>query len=552
VAGRSRQSEPGLVQANRENWGSKIGVILAVAGSAVGLGNFLRFPGLAATHGGGVFMIPYFISMLILGIPICWVEWSMGRYGGSRGYNSAPGIFTVLWRTSYSKYFGALAILIPVVIYMYYVYIEAWCLLYALDYLSGTMSWIAEQSGLEVQTQAYQTHFDRLVGMQKNGFPAGRTLIVLGFVFLLNFYLIYRGLTRGIETFCKFAMPVLILCAIIILGRVLTLGTPNPAKPEANIDNALGFMWNPKPDATGSVWGNLANAELWLAASGQIFFSLSVGFGIILNYASYLRKDDDVALSGLTASAMNQFCEVCLGGMITVPVAFLFLGPANLTKEVLGSSMALGFNALPAVFSLMPAGRWFGAIWFFMLFTAAITSSLSMLQPAIAFFEEAFRLGRRASVTCLGFVVAMGGLVVIYFSKNLLALDTMDFWVGTVCIFMLATIQVITVGWIFGIDNARKEVQRGAELWVPYIFWFIIKYISPVYLITIFIAWCYYSIPSKIAELRALDVEDRNTVLFVLTFLVATFIFFTMLIYLSSRRWRWDTSPDPDVEKVIP
>ena len=553
MAGIPNNTEPALAKVNGgENWGSKIGVILAVAGSAVGLGNFLRFPGLAATNGGGVFMIPYFISMLILGIPICWVEWCMGRYGGTRGYNSAPGIFTVLWRTSYSKYFGALALIIPVVIYMYYVYIEAWCLSYAIDYASGTMQRLADNALPEQQTQAFGNHFGRLVGMSENGFPHQRGVLILAIVFGTNFYLIFRGLTRGIEKFCKFAMPLLIACAIIILFRVLTLGTPDPTHPEANINNALGFMWNPKADATGSTWGNLANPELWLAASGQIFFSLSVGFGIILNYASYLRKNDDVALSGLTASATNQFCEVCLGGLITVPVAFLFLGASGLTKEVLGSPMALGFHTLPTVFCRMPAGQWFGAIWFFMLFTAAITSSLSMLQPAIAFLEEGFNLGRRASVTCLGFIVATGSLIVVYFSKNLLALDTMDFWVGTVLIYTLATIQVITVGWVFGIKRAKEEVSRGAELHIPNFFWFIIKYISPLYLLTIFAAWCYNSIPDKIADIQNLPRDDRHVVLFVLGFLLAALLFFTMLVYLSGKRWRWQDDFESTVEEVTP
>ncbi|MHC4796649.1 MAG: SLC5/6 family protein [Planctomycetota bacterium] len=251
-----------------------------------------------------------------------------------------------------------------------------------------------------------------------------------------------------------------------------------------------------------------------------------------------------MALSGLTASATNQFCEVCLGGLITVPVAFLFLGASGLNIETLGTSMALGFHALPAVFSRMPAGQFFGTLWFAMLFMAAITSSLSMLQPAIAFLEEGFGLGRRASVACLGFIVATGNLIVIYFSKGLLGQDTMDFWVGTVCIFILATIQVITVGWIFGIKNAKKEVQRGAELRIPNIFWFIIKYVSPIYLLTIFGFWCYNSIPKQIDGIKGLPDDDRQTVLFVLAFLVAVLAFFAMLVYLAGRRWNerqvWD------------
>src|SRR5688572_8167004 len=128
-----------MAQISQERWGSRIGVILAVAGSAVGLGNFLRFPGQAAQNGGGAFMLPYFISLLVLGIPLCWAEWTMGRYGGARGFNSAPGIYSTIWRHPAAKYFGALALMVPLVIYMYYVIIEAWCLGYAINYLTGDL-----------------------------------------------------------------------------------------------------------------------------------------------------------------------------------------------------------------------------------------------------------------------------------------------------------------------------------------------------------------------------------------------------------------------------
>ena len=139
---------------------------------------------------------------------------------------------------------------------------------------------------------AYKTHFSDFVGMGENGFLVRGSLqesvIFLVIVFVINFVFIYRGLSKGIEEFCKYAMPLLIVFALIVLVRVLTLGTPDPAQPEANVNNALGFMWNPK---TGdkSVWVALANPELWLNAAGQIFFTLSVGFGIVLNYASYLQ-----------------------------------------------------------------------------------------------------------------------------------------------------------------------------------------------------------------------------------------------------------------------
>jgi NSS family neurotransmitter:Na+ symporter len=202
----------------------------------------------------------------------------------------------------------------------------------------------------------------------------------------------------------------------------------------------------------------LANPSLWLAAAGQIFFSLSVGFGVIIVYASYMRKKDDVVLSGLTASSANEFCEVALGGLITVPAAVAFLGVAGVAGQ---AGVGLGFKILPLVFSKMPAGAFFGGAFFFMLFLAAVTSSISMLQPGIAFVEEALNVGRRASVTILGLLTTFGTGFVLYFTGDLKALDTLDFWVGTFLIFVLATIQIIVFGWKWGIEKGFQEAASG-------------------------------------------------------------------------------------------
>ena len=176
--------------------------------------------------------------------------------------------------------------------------------------------------------------------------------------FVINLWLVYRGLSRGIETFCRWAMPAMAVCAVVVLIRVLTLGTPNPVLPDQNVLNGLGFMWNPD-------FSRLGDFQTWLAAAGQVFFSLSVGFGVILNYSSYLRKKDDVVLSGLTASATNALFEVGFGGLITVTAAFVFLGDSGAT----GGTFGLGLNALPVVFAHMGGlGRWIGFVWFFMLF----------------------------------------------------------------------------------------------------------------------------------------------------------------------------------------
>ena len=553
----------------KEQWGSRLGVILAVAGSAVGLGNFLRFPGNAAANGGGAFMIPYFISLLLLGIPLAWAEWNMGRFAGTRGFHSCPGVFNLIWRNPLSKYVGAIGLIIPLVIYMFYVVIEAWCLGYAWHYLKGD---IIAECGKDAEK--YTAFFKVFNGDAANGAIIGMSPLALCIVvtFILNFILIYRGVTKGIETFCKIAMPFMVLAALCVLGRVLTL-PPNPEAPEQNLSSGLGFMWNPDFNA---LW----NPETWLAAAGQIFFSISVGFGIIVNYSSYLRKDDDIVLSGLTAATTNEFFEVCLGGLITLPAAVIFLG-ASLDAS---STFSLGFQSLPVVFANMGWGQFFGFIWFFMLFLAAMTSSLSMLQPVIAFFEEGFNLPRKASVALLGFLSLMGAGIVAYFSKNGVALDTFDFWVGTALIYVLAMIQVFIYSYVFGDvygwktalakkddKYMRRSAGRWANLWrqaqahsgahirIPAFFTFVLKYISPAFLLLIFGAWCINSLPGRLDALRlgklqaaadaaiashaenadelVAQVEKAKVALGSLGFIAALLILMVILIHLAAPAW---------------
>ncbi|ATC63201.1 sodium:calcium symporter [Nibricoccus aquaticus] len=462
------------MSAPKEVWSSRLGVILAVAGSAVGLGNFLRFPGLAAQYGGGAFMIAYFISLLIIGIPIGWAEWALGRHGGSLGFRSSPGIFHALIKKPYGKYLGVIGFIIPVMIYMYYVYIEAWCLGYALNAATGQLS---------VPGMNYGEFFGRYTGAGSDGVALHFGLHDVGLfvliVYAINFWFIYRGISKGIELVCKYAMPALIVIALIVLARVLTLGTPDPLKPDQNVLTGLGFMWNP-----GDISEGLKNPQLWLAAAGQIFFSLSVGFGVIITYSSYLTKKDDVVLSGLTASSANEFCEVGLGGLITVPAAFMFLGAAGIVGQ---GTFGLGFNVLPEVFARMPAGQVFATIFFILLFLAAVTSSLSMLQPGIAFLEEGLGIKRKASVALLGLVTAIGTGFVWYFSKDLKALDTLDFWVGTLLIFIQATILIIIFGWTVGIEKGWAILHEGSALRAPAFFKPIIKYVTPAFLLTIFV-----------------------------------------------------------------
>jgi NSS family neurotransmitter:Na+ symporter len=514
---------------SQDRWGTRVGVILAVAGSAVGLGNFLRFPGQAAANGGGAFMIPYFCALLFVGIPIGWAEWTMGRYGGRKGFHSAPSILGVFGKGAAGRYLGVLGVLIPLAVSFYYTYIEAWCLGYFWEFLTGgigvdTAAPIAEQTA-----RAAQVYSD-MTGRAANGVVSAGTMETLVFwvlAFTVNIWLVFKGISKGIEKFVSYAMPMMAVCAMIVLIRVLTLGTPDPAVPDQNVVNGLGYMWNPDFSALG-------NPQTWLAAAGQIFFSLSVGFGVIINYASYLRKKDDVVLSGLTASATNELFEVGFGGLITITAAFVFLGTANMIGAVQGGTFGLGFTTLPVVFAHMgAAGNVIGAIFFLMLFLAAITSSISMYQPSLAFFQESLGWTRKAATTLMISICIGGSFLVMYFSKGGLFWSTIDDWVGTFLIFVLAMVQIICFSWVFGIDRGMREAHHGAQIHIPHLYRFIMKYVTPTYLVVIFAAFCWSNLPAWVRSVLDEPLKQGAVGL-----ILAVSVLLVVCTRIGEKRWR--------------
>ena len=481
---------------HKEEWGSKLGVILAVAGSAVGLGNFLRFPGQAAQNGGGAFLIPYFCALFLLGIPIGWAEWAMGRYGGKKGFHSATMIMGAIGKGRVARYLGVIGVMIPLGVSTYYMFIETWTFGYFLKYLTGGIG-IDVAAPIEQQTATANAFFDSFTGAAADGslFSGDGlyTLIAWVVVFAVNIYFVFRGLSKGIEKFVSAAMPVMAICALIVLVRVLTLGTPDPSKPDQSVLAGLGYMWNPN-------YAKLGDFKTWLAAASQIFFSLSVGFGVIINYASYMKKNDDVALSGLTASATNELFEVGFGGMITLTAAVVFLGLSGTSVAVSGGTFKLGFATLPVVFAHMGGfGNIMGALWFLVLWLAAITSSLSMYQPAVAHLKEALDWTHGKATAVIASIGTVGALLTLWYSAGGTFLNTMDFWVGTYLIFLLAMAQIIYFAWVFGIDRGWKEIHNGAAIQIPTFVKIIMKYIAPAYLLIVFIG---FNVQSFAAELK--------------------------------------------------
>ena len=457
----------------RDAWGSRIGVVLAAAGSAVGLGNFLRFPGIAARNGGGAFMIPYFIAFLFLAMPLCWMEWSMGRYGGRFGHGSAPGVFDAVSdrKKPWLKYLGVLGITGALGIFFYYVYIESWTLAYSVFALTGNYASVGTPEGMGKFLGSY------LSGT--GGFFSSRWTAYGFFLvtFVANFWIVYHGISRGIERFCKVAMTLLFVIAIVLVARVFTLGAP--VNPEWGLNRALGFLWNPD-------FAALKSGKVWLEAAGQVFFSTSVGIGVLLTYATYMKSRDDVLLPSTTASFLNEFAEVVLGGSIVVPAAFLFFGPAGTTQAVEGGTFGLAFRTTPLIFNHMAGGPLIGFSWFLLLFIAGATSSVSILQPAVAFLEEEFGFNRKRCVTVIGFVCFAAAHLAIFGNG---VVDEMDFWFSSFGLPMFGLIEALVFVFCFKPKRGWEELHAGSSLRLPAFFKTIMVVVTPLFLFAILAGW---------------------------------------------------------------
>jgi len=506
-----------MAMAPRERWGTKLGVILAVAGSAVGLGNFLRFPVQAASNGGGAFMIPYLVALVLVGIPLMLVEWTAGRYGGSFGHSSAPGIFQALWkRNPAMKYIGVLGILGPLVIYMFYVYVESWTLAYSFYSLTGTLGATSDTNMLSSFLKGYQ-------GVEDNAYFSGLGIAFIFFLitFVINIAITYFGIRGGIEKICYIAMPALLIFGVLLAIRVISLDWGD--------FEGLGHLWNPD-------FSSLKSPKVWLAATGQLFFTLSLGMGVILSYSSFLRKSDDVPLSGLTAASTNEFAEVILGGSIVIPAAFILMGPTVLEQIATGGPFDLPFVTMSSLFGTITFGQFFCFLWFFMLFLAGVTSSISVTQPLVGFLQDEFGLTRKKAVMIFAAITFVLCQPAVWFYKHGVLFD-LDFWGGNLIIVLGATIEIVLVAWVFGVNKLWTEMHIGSAIRIPGIFKFVVRFITPLFLIGILGFWFYEEwMPTIMME--GVAPEDMPYILGVRLGLVAVLIALCIMVYIAWKKRR--------------
>ncbi len=457
----------------KDSWGSRIGLIFAMAGFAVGFGNFLRFPVQAIQNGGGAFIIPYLISFLIVGLPMLLSEWALGRHGGQKGFHSTPFMMQSLHKWRGWKYVGVFGIFTNIIIAAYYTYLESWTLYYAIHSILGTFYHLP-------QGQIFH-FFDNYISLHSSTLFPGEAWIIFVLLLSLNIYFLSRGLQKGVELVAKWGVPLLIIFGIFLAIKVLSMETGDYGAISSGLAG-LNFLWTPD-------YSSILNPKVWLAAAGQIFFTIGIGWGTVQCYASFLKENDDIALNSMAAGWTNEFVEVVLGASIIIPLSISFLGIDKLTEIIGLGGLSLGFKVMPFLFGhFAPAlSALSGFLWFALLFIAGITSSLAMGSPFVSFMQANFTWPKNKAAIVYGiFTFLLSIPSVLYFKEGVL--DEFDFWGGTFSLFLFAMLEIILLAWLTPKNWLWTEINKGSDIRLPRIFKPIIQYITPSLLILIFIS----------------------------------------------------------------
>lgn len=463
-----------MMKQAQEGWGTRVGLVLAMAGNAVGLGNFLRFPVQAIQNGGGAFIIPYLVCFLLLGIPLLMIEWSIGRYGGQYGIHTTPLTFQKMNRARFWKYVGVFGIFSNVAIAAYYCYIESWTISYIYYSLKGHFAGLSQHQVSDVFTRYLDP------ASSTTGIPYESVVFYIACL-ALNVWVLSRGLSGGVEKVAKIGMPLLIIFGIFLAIKGIFLQSGDHGAINGG-SVGLNFLWTPQFDS-------LANPKVWLAAAGQIFFTLSLGQGSVQCYAAFVKKKDDIALNAMSAGWMNEFVEVVLGSAIIIPISIGFLGIDRVIELTNLGGLGLGFRTMPYLFQqwgpLIAALA--GVAFFGLLFFAGVTSSLAMGTPVISFLRDEFNFTRNKAAIGFGIITLVMGLPTVIFFQNGV-FDEYDYWGGTVSLVLFAMLETILFSWVFGMKKGWKEMTAGADIKLWGILKPIIKFITPVLLIVVFLA----------------------------------------------------------------
>lgn len=404
---------------DRSQWGTRAGFVLAAIGSAVGLGNIWRFPAVAYENGGGAFFIPYLFALLTAGIPILIMEFTMGH----KYRASAP----LTYRRMNKKVegIGWWAVFVAFVISTYYSVIVAWAISYSL--FSFNLAW-----GDDTQEFLYGSYLKLAdVPGQFGGLVPG-VLVPLIIVWLIVLGVLIRGVKRGIEIANRIMIPALVIIFIIIVLRAVTL-------PGA-LTGLDAFF---KPD-----FSEILNPSVWVAAYGQIFFSLSIAFAIMITYSSYLPKKSDITNNAFITGFSNSGFELLAGIGVFSVLGFMATQQGVPVGEVVEGGVGLAFIVFPAIINEFPAlNELFGLLFFLSLVLAGLTSLISIIETYVAGLSEKLNISRTKSVLFGGGAAAI--LSLVFATKGgLYFLDATDYFINQFGVAALGLVEVILVAWV--------------------------------------------------------------------------------------------------------
>jgi NSS family neurotransmitter:Na+ symporter len=438
----------------RDSFGSKLGVVAAAAGSAVGLGNIWRFPYVLGENGGGAFLLIYLVLMFAIGIPVMMSELAIGR----RSQRNPVGAFKVLAPGKPWYMVGMMGIISAFMILAFYTAVAGWTLEYLYQTVIGGFRGKSPDE-LTVMFDSFRGDSLR-PALWFSLFMIATSLIVLG------------GVRKGIEKSTKIMMPVLFILLLVMCVKALSLG---------GAGKGLDFLFRPDfSKVTGSVV---------LMALGQVFFSLSIGMGTIITYGSYIQKDNNLATTAVQVSLIDTFVAV-LAGVAIFPAVFAFgISPA--------SGESLTFIVLPGIFQQMPGGMIFAFIFFLLLAVAALTSTISVLEVIVAYFSEQLGLSRKKAIvlaTLSMFILGITASLSLGLTSKIkmFGLNTFDLFNNTTANILLplgGLLIVIFLGWFFPAKDVKDELSNGGELQIRYfsLYRFIIRYIAPIAITIVFL-----------------------------------------------------------------
>ncbi|QIC74766.1 sodium-dependent transporter [Acinetobacter indicus] len=401
---------------NRENWSARSGFIIAAIGSAVGLGNIWRFPYVAYENGGGAFLVPYLVAIFAAGLPLLYLDYAVGHK-----FRKAPPL--AYKKLMNSESLGWWQVMVTLVIGIYYASVLSWAGSYM--YYAIGQKW-----GADTQAFFFNSYLQNGEGLALGFVPT--LFFGLVIVWAVVMFILYGGVRRGVELANKIFMPLLVVLFTILVIQAIRL-------PGATA--GLNAFFTPN-------WEAMGNYKVWLAAFGHIFFSLSVGFGIMLTYASYLKRKTNMTGSGAVVALANSSFEILAGIGVFAALGFMAFSSGSTVEEVVSGGIGLAFIAFPKIISSMGAGGdLFGFLFFASLTVAGITSMVSILEVPISAFQDKLGWSRKKSVSIIAGGSAIVSTLVFSTHSAITFVDIIDYFANNIGIVGGGLLSIILVSW---------------------------------------------------------------------------------------------------------